>query len=104
MIAAGKLNKRVTLRALGAGQDAAGQLSGAWADVATVWAEMRDISGREFIGSGGVQNETQTRVFIRRRADVVPAMRVLHGAVTYHIDAVLEQENGLQLLACRRLS
>lgn len=104
MIAAGKLNKRVTLRAIAAGQDTAGQPSGAWADVATVWAEVRDISGREFIGAGGVQNEAQTRIFIRRRTDTVPAMRVVAGAVTYHVDAVLEQENGLQLLACKRLA
>lgn len=104
MIAAGKLNKRITLRALAAGQDAAGQPSGAWGDVATVWAAVQDISGREFIGAGGVQNEAQTRIFIRRRADVVPAMRVLQGAITYHIEAVLEQDSGLQLLACKRLT
>lgn len=104
MIAAGKLDQRVTLRAIGAGQDAAGQPSGAWADVATVWADVRDISGREFIGAGGVANEVQTRIFIRRRADTVPAMRVQHSSTTYHIEAVLEQENGLQLLACRRLA
>lgn len=104
MIAAGKLKHRVTLQTCAPGQDAAGQPSGAWSTVATVWAEVRDISGREYIGAGGVANQVQTRIFIRRRADTVPAMRVQHGSVTYHIEAVLEQENGLQLLACRRLA
>lgn len=104
MIAAGKLDQRVTLQSAAAGQDAAGQPNGAWADVATVWAAVKDISGREYIAAGGVQNEAQTRIFIRRRNDVVPAMRVLHGAVAYNIEAVLLQENGLHLLACRRMA
>lgn len=100
MIAAGKLNRRVRIQSPAFGQDAAGEPSASWADVATVWARVRDISGREFIAGGGVQNAVQTGVVIRYRADVAAAMRILDGAIAYNIEAVLKQDDGSLMLMC----
>lgn len=103
-VAAGLLDKRVKLQTSATGQDAIGEPNTGWTDFATVWAGIRDISGREYMAAAAVQNSAQTRIFIRALAGVVPSMRVLHGTVAYNIEAVLEQENGSLLLICSRLS
>ncbi len=97
------LNKRVTLKARAAGQDAAGQPAITWSDVVTVWAGVVDLSGREFLAAGGAQNATQTKITIRYRAGVTPAMRVVCGADTYNIETVLGQDRRSLTLMCSRL-
>lgn len=99
---AGRLDQRITLQAPVTGQDAAGQPATGWTDVATVWASVLDISGREYIAAGGVQNTATTKITIRYRAGVVPSMRVMHGATAYSIDAVLGQDRRALLLMCSR--
>lgn len=99
---AGKLNQRVTLQAPATGQDAYGQPLTGWTDVATVWASIADMSGREYIAAAGVQASVQTKIMIRYRTGVVAKMRVLHGADVYDIDAVLNQDRISQVLMCIR--
>jgi SPP1 family predicted phage head-tail adaptor len=97
-----RLNKRVTLQSRSTDQDATGQPLNTWADVATVWAEVNDISGREYLAAGGVQNSAQTKITIRYRDGVVPSMRVLHGDAVYNIEAVLGRDKRTLLLMCSR--
>jgi SPP1 family predicted phage head-tail adaptor len=99
---AGKLNRRVTIQQRSAGEDDYGQPVEGWADVATVWADISDIKGREFFAAQAVQNPVETRITIRHRAGIVPSMRVLHGLDVYDIHAVLGQD-GIRLdLMCAR--
>jgi SPP1 family predicted phage head-tail adaptor len=100
---AGKLNKRITIQAVTESQDATGEIVTTWANFAIVWASVVDISGREFIAAGANQNEVQTRIIIRKLSGVVPSMRVVHGSVTYSIDAVLVHDNVSLMLMCSRL-
>lgn len=104
VFAAGRLDQRVTLQTPATGQDAAGEPTAGWTDVVTVWASVVDISGREYVAAAGVQNAAQTKIGIRYRAGVVPAMRVLHGATAYNIEAVLGQDKQSLLLMCSRLA
>ena len=96
------LNKRITLQAPATGQDDYGAPLSGWTDVAIVWASIVDISGREFIAAAAVQASAQTKLTIRHRDGVLPAMRVLHGAVIYNIEAVLGQDRRELLLMCSR--
>ena len=98
----GYLSTRVTIQQPVTEQDESGQPVNNWLDMATVWANVTDISGREFIASAALQNTVQTKITIRYRAGVVPAMRVVHQASIYNIEAVLGQDKTSLLLMCSR--
>lgn len=57
---------------------ATGDLAQDWAPVATVWAAIEPLSAREFIQSAATQSEVTTRVTIRYRDGLDPAMRLVH--------------------------
>ena len=103
-----RLIHRVKLQAMGPAQDAAGQpIAADWSDVVAdgdgkLWAEVRDVNGREFAAAGATQNLVLTTITIRYRAGIVPAMRALHGSDIYNIEAVLGQDRRTLALMCSR--
>ena len=99
---AGRLNRRCTLQQPGTTTDELGQPIPGWTDVATVWASIVDVSGREYVAAGGMQNAAQTKVTIRKRSGITPAMRVVHGDTVFNIEAALEQGRDALLLMCSR--
>ena len=99
---AGRLNKRITIQSPATGQDATGEPTTGWTDVATVWASIVDVSGREYVAAGGLQNSAQTKITIRYRSGIVPSMRVVHGSDAYNVEAVLGQDRRGLLLMCSR--
>lgn len=60
-----------------------------WQNVATVWAAVEPLSGRELETNRELGAEITLRVRIRYRADVIPKWRLLHGATVYEIDAAI---------------
>lgn len=88
-MAAGMLNSRVSIQARAAGQDAIGQPSETWATLATVWANIRHPSGSEAIRADAQASIVRASIRVRLRTDVTARMRVVHGAATYEIKAVL---------------
>lgn len=97
-----KLNRRVTLQERSTTRDEFGGVVPGWSDVATVWAGIVDVSGREYVAAGATQNSAITKITIRYREGVTPAMRVLHGEDEYSIEAVLGQDRRTLLLMCSR--
>lgn len=102
-----RLNRRITLQALVDGQDEAGQPTSDWTNVITdgdgkLWAEIRDVTGREFVAASATQNIVLTTITIRYRAGIVATMRALHGADVYSIEAVLGQDQRTLALMCSR--
>lgn len=103
---AGRLRQRVTLRTFTESQDGFGELIKTWADLATVWAAVLPLRGREYMDSRELQVELSVRILIRYRADVTSLMRVVHGVHTYEIvsppiaDATHERQ--LELM-CREI-
>ena len=95
-------NSRIKIQQRGTARDEAGQPVETWVDVAQVWAEIRDISGREFVAAGAEQAEVTTRIRIWRRDAVTAAMRVLHGTVVYDIKSPLLEGTDTTLLMCTR--
>lgn len=92
-ISAAMLLQRVTLQQRTVGVDSLGQDLTTWADVAQVWALVEPLRGREYFAAGQAQAPVDVRITIRWRAGLLPAMRVVYGAVAYDIAAVIDVEN-----------
>lgn len=76
-----------------------------WKDVATVWASVEAVSGREFFASQQVQSEVTHKVTIRFRPGVAADMRIVHGGKVFGIVAPLPDNRGTRLvLMCREVS
>lgn len=86
---AGKLNCLVQLLQENAGQDSIGQPVTAWTSVGDAWANIRHVSGAEFIRGGAQTAVATVSIRLRFRTDMTTAMRVQHGATLYEITAVL---------------
>lgn len=89
---AGRLNQRVKIQQLAAGQDAIGQPVQTWSDLATVWSRILMKNGAQAIKGDADVSLVQASIRIRRRTDIAAGMRVLHGTVVYDIKAVLPDE------------
>lgn len=96
------LNKRVVIKQRGDVQDAYGGMIPGWTTLATVWASVADMSGREYVAASATQNAVQTKITIRQMSGIAPSMRVVHGSIIYNIEAVLGQNNRTLVLMCTR--
>lgn len=90
---AGELRHRVTIQQRVTGQDEYGQPLNTWQDMATVWAKIEDLTGREYFSAQQIPTaQVSTRATIRWRADVKPEMRLVHGSRVLDIKAVLDPD------------
>ena len=89
---AGQLQHRVTLQQRATTLDAAGQQALTWSDVATVWADIRYVSGLEAVKSDAPVSVSRASIRIRWRSGVTAAMRVLYGSRVFDINAVLPDD------------
>lgn len=97
---AGKLDRRVTLQRAVATQDSYGEEIKSWHDIATVWAQKKDLKGTErWLAMQEVANVTCVYA-IRYRPDITPLCRLIDiDGRTYNIAAVVEvgRKEGLWL-------
>lgn len=101
---AGKRDRRITFQALTDGQDALGGLTETWVNLATnptVWAGMRQLTGREFFAAQQVNAEIDTIFEILYRSDLTPKMRIVYDSKNYDIREVKEigRRKSLEILA-----
>lgn len=87
MIETGQLRERVTIQAPSVVRNGIGEPVPSWTDVATVWADVKDLSGREINAARVVQSESVRRVTIRWRGDITADMRVVRNGVVMVITA-----------------
>lgn len=92
----GRLNRRVSIMVPSTATDAIGQPLPGWTELRKAWADIRHPRGLESIGGDKVASEVQASIRVRYCTDVTAGMRVHHGAVVYHVDAVLPDEAGRQ--------
>lgn len=96
MIDPGKMRHRITFQCF------AGELDGfgdplladdsQWKDVATVWAAIDPISGKEFYAAEQSQSEVSHKVRCRYRHGITSAMRIKYGSRTFSILSVIDWE------------
>ena len=89
MLGAGKLDQRVTLQRRVFTQDAAGQEVIVWTDVATRWAQVQALRGREFFAAAQVQQEQSVKVRLRYLAGIDSTMRLVWQGRNHDITGVI---------------
>ena len=102
---AGKLDQRVTLERFTTTHDDWGSPIEAWAPLATVWAAVEPLNGREYIAAMQAQAETTARIRMRYRPGITQQDRVIHEGKTYGIEAVLDvrSQGKALVLMCKAL-
>lgn len=88
----GTLNRQIIIERLSREVDGLGQSTGEWEPYATVWANIRHLSGLETIKAGAESAIGRASIRIRYRRDLTTAMRARHGDTVYAITAVLPDE------------
>ena len=84
----GKLRHRITLQRYTEIVDPDGFTTQQWQDVATVWAAVENLYGREYWEAAAVQAENTVKFTIRYRPDVDQAMRIVFRGKIYNIISV----------------
>ncbi len=77
-----------------------------WQGVATVWASVEPIRGREYILLQNIQSELAVRIRIRHRVGITPGMRVLYGTRVFDVQSVIDPEErhrDLQLMCIEKV-
>lgn len=83
------MNHRITLMRREAGFDPAGQPVTDWADVATIWADVRFQSGAEVLRANADVSVRRASIRIRARKDVDASWRVRYAGEEYDIKSAL---------------
>lgn len=103
-LAAGILNRRVTLQRVAAdAPDPHGQPGPFWSDVAEIWAAVEPLAGREYLQAMASHSEATVKIRIRYRPDVTARDRIILRGVQHDIESVIDIDDGheeLQLM-CR---
>jgi len=96
----GKLDRRVTIESVTLAADGYGGQVETWALLATVWAQVVPLTGRELFQAQQVNAEAEARFRIRWRSDVTPKMRIKHDGDTYEVLYVAEigRREGLDIM------
>lgn len=89
----GSLRHRITIEEATISRDGYGGETKAWATVATVWAAVEPLQGREFLEGRRAEAEVNTRIRIRYRAGILPGMRITWGNHVYDIGSVIEHNS-----------
>ena len=102
----GRLRHRVTIQRFDRVDDGGGGTEEQWIDVATVWAAVEPIRGRERLEAMQLEQSVSHRVVIRYRPDVDGRnMRIVHRGRALHVQAVVspdERNRWLELLCEER--
>lgn len=102
----GNLRHRITLQKPVIIRDSIGQELEEWQDVATVWASVEPLSGKEYFNAKQTNSEVSTKITIRYLESITPFMRLFFQKHTYNILSVINFEERniyLQLLCSEKV-
>jgi SPP1 family predicted phage head-tail adaptor len=85
----GRLRHRITIQGIRSRQTESGGMIKERYTVATVWAEVKFISGRDLVASKAVLSESIVRFWIRYRTDINTTMEIAFKDRIYAIQAVM---------------
>jgi SPP1 family predicted phage head-tail adaptor len=86
---AGDLNRRVRIERRDQTQDELGQPVDTWVEVATVWCNVRMLTGKETLTSDADVGTASASIRIRYRTDIDNGMRAIVDGVIFNIGAPL---------------
>ena len=99
------MRHRVTIKQKSVTRDTFGGEVVAWVTVATIWAAVEPLTGREWLEGRQMAAEVTTRIRMRYRSGVLPEYQVTYGSHTYDVLAVIQpEENRREMqLMCREV-
>ncbi|MDP2026445.1 phage head closure protein [Sulfuriferula sp.] len=104
----GDFRRLVTLQARSSTQDSYGSQLATWYDVATLWANMNPLIGRELLAAQALYTEVTSEITVRYSAifatpKAVAAMRISYAGRLFDILGMVNQEerNHLVSLFCK---
>lgn len=83
-----RLNKRVVIQSPSDSSDGGGGVSRSWVNVATVWAEIDSLSGKETLRFGQLQTTYTHRIMMRYRDDMTSSMRIVYDGRVFEIQRI----------------
>ncbi len=102
----GSLRHRITLQEPVVIKDSIGQEVEEWQDVATVWASVEPLSGKEYFNAKQTNSEVSTKITLRYFNGLLPHWAVQFGQHRYNILSVINYEERniyLQLLCSEKV-
>ncbi len=84
-VRAGDLNRRVRIERNGGGFDEIGQPIDGWAEVVTVWGNVKMLTGKETVLSNSDVGSATASIRIRYRTDITNGMRAVVDGVIFNI-------------------
>jgi len=72
-----------------------------WKDVATVWALVEPVSGREFFYSQQLKNTITHKIKIRFRSDINVELRIVFGTRIMKIESMINIQEGDRFMELR---
>jgi len=103
----GPLRHRVTFESRKTGRDEFGQPLEGWDVVATLWASVDPVSGRELMTAQQTQSEITHRIRCRYRAGIETAQRILFDGRAFDIQSAINPREvgaSLEILAIEGLT
>lgn len=99
----GWLRHRVTIEEKLPSQNGFGEEIVTWGEVATVWASVEPLRGREYRAADSEQAEMTTRIRARWRDGVIPTMRASWNGHVFDIEQVIRplERKREMILMCR---
>jgi SPP1 family predicted phage head-tail adaptor len=96
----GGLKHRIVLEERVRAADGGGGGTETWTPVATLWASLKQTSGRERDAADRVAPRTLADITIRYRPDVTTDMRFRQGTRFFNIRSVLDKDGRKRWLTC----
>ena len=87
---AGSLDTRVTIQAQSLSHNVFNESVITWVDFKTVWADVKQLSGRELFAMEQIHSPVTSRVVVRPLAGLIASMRVIVGSRTLTIESVVQ--------------
>ncbi len=98
---AARLRHTVIIQQTTQTRSTSGAITDSWGTFATVRADIKPLSGREYLESNQVNAEEITRFTIRYLKDITTKMRVLWGTRVYDIRSIMNVSESDKLMELR---
>ena len=105
MMDAGKLDKLINIEQRTLTQDAAGQEYETWVSIATVYANVKPLIGRDYLAARQTVDELSHDIAIRYRRGIKPKMRIIYLGRILEIFAAIDPKESREwlYLKCREV-
>jgi SPP1 family predicted phage head-tail adaptor len=96
----GALRHRVVIERPERSSDEAGTATIAWLPLASLFARIEPVAGREIATADGVAGRITHKVMLRYRTDILPEMRIVAGTRILEIKAAFDADGRARWLQC----